>query len=123
MTDELVRVSKDEETARMVANARTLISLYPQAVLVDPLEAQALTIDRESMHIFFGKINALPEGSFGIFKPSHHMEEIETWESCISTLFVWFEPLTYDDHLLTLLCYSSCRFLKKCILDALEDCL
>jgi inositol-1,3,4-trisphosphate 5/6-kinase/inositol-tetrakisphosphate 1-kinase len=61
MTDELVRVPTDPECATMVENARKLVALHPEATLVDPLDCQALTIDRESMHHFFQKINALPE--------------------------------------------------------------
>lgn len=64
LTDELVKVDKDPVVAQIVENARKLSVVYPQAVLVDPIDAQAGTIDRESMHRFFQKINALPNGTF-----------------------------------------------------------
>lgn len=60
MTDEIVKVSSDPVSATQVANARKLIELYPKATLVDSLDAQAGTTDRESMHHFFEKLNALP---------------------------------------------------------------
>lgn len=60
MTDEIVKVSTDPVSATQVANARKLIELYPKATLVDSLDAQAGTTDRESMHHFFEKLNALP---------------------------------------------------------------
>lgn len=63
MTDELVKIDKDPIVAQMVENARKLSVVYPKAVLVDPIDAQAGTIDRESMHRFFQKINALPSGT------------------------------------------------------------
>lgn len=66
MTDELVKVPTDEDSALLVKNARKLVELYPEAVLVDPIDSQALTIDRESMHNFFEKINALPQGAFNL---------------------------------------------------------
>jgi hypothetical protein len=63
MTDELVKVATDADVAKEVENARKLITLYPNAVLVDSIDSQALTIDRASMHHFFDKINALPQGT------------------------------------------------------------
>lgn len=63
MTDELVKVDVDPYAANLIANARKLVQLYPNAVLVDPIESQILTIDRESMHQFFEQVNALPQGT------------------------------------------------------------
>lgn len=62
MTDELVKEQTDEPTRRLVQNARAIVAANPDAALVDPMEAQALTIGRESMHEFFDKINLLPKG-------------------------------------------------------------
>jgi len=112
MTDELVKVSTDEESAVIVQNARKLVALYPEAVLVDPIDSQALTIDRESMHNFFERINALPQGVFLAIMASMCSPSSTTALACADLTCSPSLPLSISSMVATLLVFVCCLFKK-----------